>query len=215
MTSQEKPLNIAEICPATRALGPGLRSVLWVQGCPIGCRGCIAQDWIPQVPARLLTPAQAADLLLANPKIEGVTFSGGEPMLQAEGLVALARMLRSRRELHIACFTGYVYENLLLAPPHPGVEGLLREIDVLIDGPYIEKLNTGDTFAGSRNQRVLKLSDRPAPGEGLWVPRKTEIHIRNGSILAVGVPPRPLAGDWIAQSIQQSSVARRQQHERL
>jgi hypothetical protein len=84
----------------------------------------------------------------------------------------------------------------------------------LIDGPYIEKLNTGDTFAGSRNQRILKLRDRPAPGGDHWVPRMTEIHIRNGNILAVGVPPSDLERDWIAQSIQQSSVSRRQ-HERL
>ncbi len=162
------------------------------------------------VPARQLTPAQAADQLLANPNIEGITFSGGEPMVQAASLAALVRILRSRKELHIACFSGYNYENLLMNPPYPGVQDLLDVLDVLIDGPYIEKMNTGDTFAGSRNQRILKLSERPAPGGNVWTPRKTELFVRNGSILAVGVPPSQLKKNWIDQSIRPSRVSRRQ-----
>lgn len=204
MTIRMKPLNVAEICPATRALGPGLRSVLWVQGCPIGCKGCIAQDWIPMVPASLWSPSQAADQLLSNPEVEGVTISGGEPMVQAEGLAALIRILRSRKNLHIICFTGFVYEGLILKPLFPGVQNLLDLLDVLIDGPYLEKQNSGDTFAGSRNQRILKLSDRPAPAGNEWTPRKTELHIRNGNILAVGVPPRNLEKDWITRTIDPS-----------
>ena len=204
MTTQTRFLNVAEICSATHALGPGLRSVLWVQGCPIGCKGCIAQDWIPMVPARQMSLSQAADQLLTNPEIEGVTFSGGEPMVQAAPLATLIRILRSRKNLHVICFTGFNYENLILKSPFPGVQDLLSVLDVLIDGPYIEKENSGDTFAGSRNQRILKLSERPDPGDNQWTPRKTELHIRNGSILAVGVPPNHLEKDWIANTIHPS-----------
>jgi len=79
-----------------------------------------------------------------------------------------------------------------LRPAESGVLDLLSEIDLLIDGPYIQAQNTGDTFAGSRNQRMIALSNRPLPGSGPWEFRRMEIRLREGSILAVGVPPK----DW-------------------
>jgi anaerobic ribonucleoside-triphosphate reductase activating protein len=186
-------LNIAELCPATRALGPGLRSALWVQGCPIGCPGCISADWIPNIPAHRLTPAEAAARLLSNPAIEGITLSGGEPMAQAAGLAEMLQIVRATRpDLHVICFSGYTYEALLRQPASSGVPDLLSRIDLLIDGPYVQALNQGDTFAGSRNQRLIPLSQRPLPGDARWELRKLEMHIRDGAILTVGVPPK----DW-------------------
>jgi anaerobic ribonucleoside-triphosphate reductase activating protein len=184
-------LNIAEICPTTRALGPGLRSALWVQGCPIGCPGCISADWIPNIPAHRLTPAEAAARLLSNPAIEGITLSGGEPMAQAAGLAEMLHIVRtSHPDLHVICFSGYTYEALLRQPASSGVPDLLSQVDLLIDGPYVQALNQGDTFAGSRNQRLIPLSQRPLPGGERWELRKLEVHIRDGVILTVGVPPK-------------------------
>ncbi len=53
-------LNIAEICPATRTLGPGQRFVIWVQGCCFNCCGCISPEWIPQEVANLVEPTMLA-----------------------------------------------------------------------------------------------------------------------------------------------------------
>lgn len=182
-------LNIAEICPTTRALGPGLRAALWVQGCPIHCKGCIAPGWIPFKRAHFLTPEEAGDRLLQNEEIDGVTISGGEPMVQAKGLAAMLRYIRKRRDLHVICFTGFRYENLVKWDAGKGIIEFFELIDVLIDGPYQELLNNGQTFAGSSNQRIIDLSNKKYPGNQAWIPRKMEFHIRERSILTVGIPP--------------------------
>lgn len=187
---QSKELNIAEIYPATYALGPGLRSAIWVQGCPLRCPGCIAPDWLEFRNAHWMSPKTAAEKLLANPEIEGITISGGEPSVQALGLAEMLYQVRLKRpELHVICFSGYSYEILLQRDPKSGVPDLLSEIDLLVDGPYIQSQNHGDTFAGSRNQRLIPLSNRPLPGAGPWDLRRMEVHIRKDNILAVGVPP--------------------------
>ncbi len=185
-------INVAEICTSTYALGPGLRSAIWVQGCPIHCKGCIAPEWIPFRPAHMMEPEEAAAILLTNSQIEGITISGGEPMGQAQELAKMIGFIRERKELHIICFSGYVYEDLLKSPQETGIPDLLAQIDMLIDGPYVENLNMSTTFAGSSNQRLLTLSNRKVPNGNSWEYRKLEMHIRDGSILTVGVPPK----DW-------------------
>jgi anaerobic ribonucleoside-triphosphate reductase activating protein len=92
-------LNIAKTCVGTRALGPGVRSVVWVQGCPFRCQGCIAPEWIPFERAREADPAELASELLADPDVAGLTFSGGEPMRQAAGLARLITIARRQRDL--------------------------------------------------------------------------------------------------------------------
>ena len=82
-------LNIAAQTPQTRVLGPGLRAVVWVQGCPLRCKGCISPAWTESRVARLVSPQElAAEVISNNPTIEGITISGGEPFLQPLGLAA-------------------------------------------------------------------------------------------------------------------------------
>jgi anaerobic ribonucleoside-triphosphate reductase activating protein len=189
-SKSEKMLNIAEMIPRTRALGPGLRAAVWVQGCPLHCKGCISPNWIPFRPANELSPEKVAKYLLSNPEIQGITISGGEPTAQAHGLVEMIKIARHiRDDLHIICFSGFTYESLQKRPLTTGILELLQLIDVLIDGPYIEGLNHGDSFPGSRNQRMISLSERPLPGAGPFELRKMEVYIRNGNVLAVGIPP--------------------------
>ena len=183
-------LHIAETCVGTRALGPGVRSVAWVQGCPFRCPGCIAPEWIPFGPAREADPAELAGELLANPDVTGLTFSGGEPMSQAAGLARLITMARRQRELTLICFTGYRLAELRRRPPGPGVADLLGQADVLIDGRYVAARNDGKGMRGSANQRIHFLTERlrHAEAELAAGPRRTEIRIRARSALLVGVP---------------------------
>ena len=170
-------------------LGPGLRAVVWVQGCPFHCQGCIAPDWIPFKPARLVTAEELADELLSNPHVSGLTFSGGEPMKQAPGLAAVARLARQRRDLDIICFTGYKIEKLLKPPLDEAVQGLLAEVDVLIDGSYIARLNDNRGLRGSSNQRIHHLSLRLKDFDFENATRQVEMEINEGHILMVGIPP--------------------------
>jgi len=182
-------LNIAAICPATHALGPGLRAVLWVQGCIFHCPGCVAPDWIPIRPARLARPEEILPELISDTRITGLTFSGGEPMLQAAGLARLARLAREQRDLDIICFTGFQKSFLEKSPPGPGVMDLLDQVDVLIDGPYISRLNDDKGLRGSQNQRIHFLTNRLAGFDFENIPRRVEIKLSNGQAFLVGVPP--------------------------
>lgn len=185
-------LNVAAICPKTKVLGPGVRAVIWVQGCPFHCAECIAPHWIPRRIERLATPQEIAAALLAEPTIVGLTFSGGEPMLQAAGLAEVIRLARQQKELSLICFTGFTWEELREQPPGPGVDMLLAQTDVLIDGQYVASENNNRGLRGSANQRVHFLSERlrhvDYDFEGR--PRQAEIQISNGSALLAGVPPQ-------------------------
>lgn len=138
--------------------GPGLRFVLFVQGCPRDCPGCHN----PQThPFGTGTPMRVSELLgriLSNPLTGGVTFSGGEPLCQAEPLALLAERLRAARpDLDIAIYTGYTFEELL-AEADPARLRLLRAADILVDGPFVQSLaDRLLQFRGSSNQRILDL----------------------------------------------------------
>ena len=186
-------LNIAATCQATYALGPGLRSAVWVQGCPFRCPGCISPDWVKERPAQRFSPQELAQELLTDPSVTGITFTGGEPMQQAAGLAETARIIRRARDVSIICFTGYRYEELIKKPPASGVALLLSELDVLIDGPYLAGLNENRGLRGSSNQRIYYLTDRLSNYYLEETPRRAEIQIHEGQAFLVGVPPRGMS----------------------
>lgn len=204
-------LNISAMASCTQALGPGKRAVIWVQGCPLNCRGCLAPNWIPFVPATLMTPQQ----VLARwdlDRISGITFSGGEPMSQASGLAELARLARQKKDLDIICFTGYRYEQLLKHPPSPGVSELLAEVDVLIDGPFIQSLQDSVGLRGSSNQRVIHLTSRLREHDLESSTRKVEINISDGELAFIGIPTPDLLSAMRSVNL---DVERMERNERL
>ncbi|MFI5531307.1 4Fe-4S single cluster domain-containing protein [Kitasatospora sp. NPDC051853] len=184
-------LNVAATQVGTRALGPGLRSVVWVQGCPFTCRGCMSPDWIPDRPARLVAPADLAAELLADPGVTGLTLSGGEPMAQAGPLADLVELAREQRELSVICFTGHRLARLRERPPDPGVPRLLAQLDVLVDGLYVAAQDQGRGLRGSANQQVHRLTERArrSPHDYEHGPRAAEIAVDGPQALLVGVPP--------------------------
>ena len=140
--------------------GPGRRSSVLFQFCPLNCKGC----YVPQLHSKeagALIPVKTLAELLLDPKFErdGVTILGGEPFAQPEGLLALVRELRSKICPHIVCYSGYTLEHLrekLIKQPTIGE--VLGEIDILIDGAYIESLaGSAGLWTGSGNQRVIDL----------------------------------------------------------
>ena len=195
--SDQSYLNVAAVSLATRALGPGLRAAVWVQGCVIQCPGCIAPDWIPVRPARLVDPELLAVELLRNPEVTGLTLSGGEPMLQASALSRLVYKARQMREIDVICFSGYRLSALLQNPPETGVEYLLSQVDVLIDGPYLDQKNDNQGLRGSSNQQIHFLSQRliSGPYQGFdfhQAQRRVEIEVQDGQAFMIGIPTRSL-----------------------
>ena len=183
-------LNIASICRSTRALGPGLRAAIWVQGCPFKCEDCISPEYIPDKPAHQITPKDLADIIIDNPKIQGVTISGGEPMMQAAGLARFVWDARLKKDIDVICFSGFKYSKLVAYPPKSGIHSLLKELDVLIDGAYMNELNDNKGLRGSSNQEICFLSNRLENYDFVDTPRKVELIIQDEKVISIGVPPR-------------------------
>ena len=165
--------------------------MVWVQGCPFRCKGCLAPDWIPPRRARLVEPAALAGEVVADPRITGLTFSGGEPMLQAAALAEMVRLARRERDLSLICFTGFRLERLRTRPPEPGVPGLLASVDVLIDGLYVAARDNGRGLRGSDNQQVHHLTNRLAFSgyDFTGGPRMVELDVTGREAMLIGVPP--------------------------
>ena len=123
-------------------LGPGRRAVIWVQGCPFACKGCIVPESWSSQGGELISVADLAEWELAQEDIEGMTFSGGEPMEQADALCALVDVVRSSRDLGLVCYTGYRLETLQ-RQGSTAQRALLARTDLLIDGVYVAREHAG------------------------------------------------------------------------
>ncbi len=145
-------LYILDILEDTTVDGPGFRTSVYCAGCPHRCNGCHnPQSW-ERGNGRATPIAEILATILADPFAD-VTFTGGDPMAQAQGFTALATAIKERSNKNIWCFTGYLFENLL---KNPVQKELLRHIDVLVDGPFVEALKDEQLrFRGSSNQRVI------------------------------------------------------------
>jgi anaerobic ribonucleoside-triphosphate reductase activating protein len=181
-------VNVAAVIPSTHALGPGERAVVWVQGCPFHCDGCIAPEWLPIVQAHLIPIEDLVNQLLSSPSVTGLTFSGGEPMLQARSLAQVARLARQRKDVNIITFSGFHYEDLQKKSIASGIPELLSQIDVLVDGPYIKTLNNGIGLRGSSNQHIIYLTSRLQHYDLENWQRRLEINLRGNEIISVGIP---------------------------
>jgi anaerobic ribonucleoside-triphosphate reductase activating protein len=187
-------LNIAALCPSTKALGPGKRFVIWVQGCCFQCANCGSPEWSKRKRAILITPHDLAKEILNVPGLEGITISGGEPMLQATNLLKLVKIIRSERNLSAICYTGFTLKELK-EKKDPEIDALLSEVDVLIDGLYIDSLNDNKGWRGSSNQEVHFLSGfyENQRAEFLTRRRDMEIHLFKSHYLMVGIHPKGMA----------------------
>lgn len=152
-------LRIFERRSSVKVLGPSSRAVIWVQGCDFGCKGCIVPESWTRTAGEEVDISELVDWILNQPSIEGITLSGGEPMLQAEALSTLIDRIRTEKDLGIMCYTGFRLEHLQKQGT-ASQKALLTKIDLLIDGVYVENLQDDLLWRGSSNQRLLLLSSR-------------------------------------------------------
>ncbi|SHE91549.1 4Fe-4S single cluster domain-containing protein [Schwartzia succinivorans] len=184
-------LNLAAIRTCTEAEGPGKRFAIWSQGCLRRCPGCCNPHMQPMERKHLVKVDKLMELILkskAEEDIEGVSFIGGEPVLQAEGFAELAQYCQ-KVGLSVLLFTGYYYEDLL-AMEDDDIDRLLRNTDILVDGEFIESLRDQERdWVGSENQHVIFLSDRYNAGiEFEHGVHNTEIRISDGGVGINGWP---------------------------
>ena len=158
-----KPIRIADAFGDSIVDGPGLRYVVFTQGCARGCPGCHNPQTHDYAGGRPVSAEELLERLDRNPLSRGVTLSGGEPFDQAGALLPFAEGVRARG-LELAAYTGYVFEELAQMPDD--VRALLALCDVLIDGPFVEaEKSLLLKFKGSRNQRVVDVQASLAAGK--------------------------------------------------
>lgn len=180
-------LNIYHICEESISLGPGVRFVIWVQGCMQRCKGCISPSSRSFDINQLLLVEDLAQRIIDNKNIQGITISGGEPFLQATNLSKLLKLVKAKRpDLNVLVYSGYVIEQLETEK----AKIFLSFIDLLIDGPYVDKLKTNKGLRGSTNQRLHFLTDSLVEYEEKLLngERNNEVFIKDGSVRIVGLP---------------------------
>ncbi len=194
-------LRIARRQGDCRVLGPGMRAVVWFQGCSRHCPGCIAVEMNRSRGYSVESPASLCEWVLSCEGIEGVTLSGGEPMEQdVDALVRFLSLLRaSGRNLGVICFTGYRLEELQASPR----ASILPFIDILVDGPYVDELNDGMGLRGSSNQRIHFLTPRYRGLEEFFhgaSARNVEIALHSENKLVInGIPGRWFASEFVGK----------------
>lgn len=169
--AQTADFNVADYKPFQVLDGEGLRCSLYVSYCPFNCLGCYNKaaqkkdygtPYTPELEERIMRD-------LANPRVSGMTFCGGEPMLNAKHLLPLARRVRAELpEKTLWSYSGYTWETLQLFSDER--REFLAELDVLIDGQFIQELRDEGNllpFRGSSNQRLIDVRASLRAGEAV------------------------------------------------
>jgi anaerobic ribonucleoside-triphosphate reductase activating protein len=178
-------LQIAAWLPRSQANGPGLRSVVWVQGCPFRCPGCFNPDFLPFAGGRTVAVAEVAAWLLAEADTEGVSFSGGEPFAHAVALAEVAERVRAAGK-GVLIFTGFQAATLEKSVK-PSIRRLLAAADLLVAGPYQQNQPHRHPLLASANQELVFLTERYRTTD--LGPRRTEFRIgTDGAVTVTGFP---------------------------
>lgn len=168
-------------------LGPGRRAVVWVQGCSIHCEGCIVPETWGTQGGTWVDPVDLAATLLADTESD-LTVSGGEPTEQAGAVAALLG------EAHRLGRTTWVYSGRrledLVGEADDNILLLLSRTDVLVDGPYERRVAGGVGYRGSRNQRIIRLTDAiPEDLADTGKPGKIEVRLDgDDGLMLIGIP---------------------------
>lgn len=172
-------MNYADIKKYDIANGVGVRVSLFVSGCRHHCKGCFNQEAWDFTYGKPFTAAVIEEILTAlKPDyIRGLSLLGGEPLdpkNQQDVLLLLRRFKKEFPDKTVWCYTGYDFETDLL-PLKIGDEHILSEIlrslDVLVDGKFIEALKSKDLrFRGSSNQRILDVAASLSAGKAILLP---------------------------------------------
>ena len=149
-----KKVRIAGIVRESIVDGPGIRFVVFAQGCPHHCDGCHNPSTHDFNGGNLVAVDAIINEMKKNPLLDGITLSGGEPFEQPE---AFGELAERARELgyHVMAYTGYTYEKLLAKKDEQRLR-LLENTDLLVDGKFeMEKKSLLLKFKGSKNQRII------------------------------------------------------------
>ena len=134
--------------------GKGIRYAIFTQGCLHNCLGCHNPESHALDGGYLKDCDQILAEIFQNPLLDGITLSGGEPMLQVEPLKYICQEVK-KKNLNIVIYSGYTYEEIIADPLKLS---LLKMGDMLVDGRFdINKRSLALLYRGSSNQRLINI----------------------------------------------------------
>lgn len=150
--------------------GEGIRSVIWFQGCSHNCPGCHNPETHDFNAGEIVSLEEMKEQIDELEFQAGVTFSGGDPMMQVEALTELASYVHEKG-MNVWVYTGFTFEELMtLAEKNDNYRKALEEIDVLVDGRFVLELRSFDAqFRGSSNQRILDVKKSLEKGQAVKI----------------------------------------------
>lgn len=150
--------------------GEGIRSVIWFQGCSHNCPGCHNPETHDFNAGEIVSLEEMKAQIDELEFQAGVTFSGGDPMMQVEALTELASYVHEKG-MNVWVYTGFTFEELMmLAEKNDNYRKALEEIDVLVDGKFVLELRSFDAqFRGSSNQRILDVKKSLEKGQAVKI----------------------------------------------
>jgi anaerobic ribonucleoside-triphosphate reductase activating protein len=178
-------LDIHGVLERSAANGPGLRSVIWTQGCTLGCAGCF-NPATHGAGGERRSVSGLVDWVVGN-RVEGVTVSGGEPLEQAAAVLELCRGCR-KTGLSVVLLTGFSWPYLCRRRPQL-VADLRDCTDVVLAGRYAQARHLGAGLRGSSNKTVELLTDRYTRQQIDEIPGAEIIINVDGTVIVTGVDP--------------------------
>ncbi|MEG2348350.1 MAG: anaerobic ribonucleoside-triphosphate reductase activating protein [Clostridia bacterium] len=163
---QKNMIKIAGVVKESIVDGPGIRYVVFTQGCPHNCLGCHNPETHDIQGGKLVSIDKIAEDINNNPLLKGVTISGGEPFMQAENVSNLIGKV-NRDKLDVIVYSGYTFEDLIKKSDiNNNFMDLINNTDVLIDGKFEEELKSQKLkFRGSLNQRAIDIKESLSSGK--------------------------------------------------
>lgn len=154
-------LRISDIIQESIVDGPGLRLTVFAQGCPHRCKGCHNPQTHDPCGGYDIDILEILKMIDKNPLLDGITLSGGEPLMQSVELVPLARAVKEKG-LSVMVYSGYTFEEIT---ENDDMRKLMRYTDILVDGRFEQERKSLDLlFKGSENQRVIDVQKSLAHG---------------------------------------------------
>ena len=155
-----KTIRLSGIAYESLVNGPGMRRVFFAQGCKHNCEGCFNPETHDFSGGEEKNIDNLIKDVLKNKMIKGITFSGGDPLEQADDFSYMAKAFK-KSGLNIWCYTGYTFEILLEKMKNEdSIRELIENIDVLVDGRFeINNKKEGLRFRGSSNQRIIDVKE--------------------------------------------------------
>ena len=144
-------LRVLHVVEGTSVDGPGLRTSIYLAGCSHHCPGCHDPESWDMNGGEERTLDELMDIIAYNEA--PVTFSGGDPLAQAQPLALLINRIKQELGYNVWCYTGYTWQQVM---QQPQLMAVVRQLDVLVDSPFLmAERDTKLRFRGSRNQRLI------------------------------------------------------------